>query len=345
MEEERIEEEKIEDNIVVNYTARALEILQGKDKLCFEGGGVLGYAYAGAMIRLRELGGLSTPLTHAVGSSVGSIASIALAAGATPDYIKVKILSMDLRRFKDGGNLFSRAWRLITRYGSHKGDEVEKFVGEILHDLTGNADINFQQLFERTGVVLTVPYVSTRHKRTQYANHLTEPFRKVKEAARWSSTIPLFFQASRCVSGKSKLEDLMVDGGVTDNYPIHILRDQDQLKVLGFKLINTENGPMRSAPDTAEGSNGADDHGVPRNVVDYIFRLVEILREQALRYHVASGDWKITCKIDVGRFTTTSFDISEADKQWLYNSGVAAVDRHLAEIETLLRENNYVKIQ
>ena len=35
----------------------------------------------GAMIRLTELGGVSVPLTHAVGSSVGSIASVALAAG------------------------------------------------------------------------------------------------------------------------------------------------------------------------------------------------------------------------------------------------------------------------
>lgn len=310
---------------------QALEILQAKDKLCFEGGGVLGYAYAGAMIRLRELGGLSLPITHAAGSSVGSITSIALAAGATPEYIKAKILNMDLTRFKDGGNLVARFFRLVFRYGSHKGDQVEEFVREILQDLLGNADITFQQLYDQTGTVLTIPYVSTRYKKTMYANHLTEPDRKIKDAARWSSTIPLFFQASR-LSKCKRLEDLLVDGGVTDNYPIHVLRDQDPKKVLGFKLISA--GPKEA--------DGVVDYGIPKHVVDYVYRLVEILREQALRYHVAAEDWKLTCKIDVGTFKTTDFDLSEEDKLWLYNSGVAAVDKHLEEIENMLREGTYV---
>jgi len=312
----------------------ALEILAGKDKLCFEGGGVLGYAYAGAMVRLRELGGLAQPITDAVGSSVGSITAIALAAGATPEYIKEKILGMDLKRFEDGGNIVCRFFRLIFRYGSHKGDEVERFIGEILHDLLGNADITFRELYEQTGTILSVPYVSTRYKTTKYATPLTEPNLQVKKAARWSSTIPLYFQAGRRFSKKHQLEDLLVDGGVTDNYPIHVLRDYDPKKVLGFKLI--------SVGEDAGGPVQEVDHGIPKNVVQYVYRLVEILREQALRYHVASEDWKITCKIDVGHFKTTDFNLSAEDKRWLYDSGVAAVDKHVAEIEEMLREGTYV---
>jgi len=237
---------------------------------------------------------------------------------------------MDLQRFKDGGNIVSRFVRLISRYGSHKGEQVETFVGEMLQDLVGDADCTFQELYELNSTVLTVPYLSTRYKTTKYANHVTEPNRKIKEAVRWSSTIPLFFQAGRLRSStcKKKLEDLLVDGGVTDNYPIHVLHDENPLEVLGFKLINAA-------------QEGVTDHGIPKNVVDYVYRLVEILREQALRYHVESDDWKITCKIDIGHYTTTQFDLSEDDKLWLYNQGVAAVDNHLTEIENMLRESTY----
>ena len=243
------------------------------------------------------------------------------------EYIKTKILGMDLKRFKDGGNIVSRFFRLIGRYGSHKGNQVETFVGEILHDMVGDSECTFQKLYNLQGTMLTVPYVSTRYKTTKYASHITEPDLQIKKAVRWSSTIPLFFQAGRLT--KKQLEDLLVDGGVTDNYPIHVLRGENPVEVLGFKLINT-------------GEEETKDHGIPKNLVDFIWRLVDILREQALRYHVASEDWKVTCKIDVGQYKTTDFDLTEDDKLWLYNAGVAAMDKHLVEIEDMLRQGTYV---
>lgn len=331
---EEVKDHDNHDNQMTNKEL-GLKILQEKTCFCFEGGGILGYVYAGAIIRLYELGGLNS-ISHAVGSSVGSIASIALACEATPYYIKKKILGMNLLRFEDGGNIFSRFFRLIFRYGSHKGKEIEKFVGEILEDLTGNKDLTFSQAYERFGTHLTVTYLSTRYKKTKYADHITTPDLKIKEVARWSSTIPLFFQASRRYNKHRDLLDTISDGGIADNYPIHILKDQgcDPIKILGFKLFNTGENKY-DQPDQNK------DYGNPKNVIQYVLRLVEILREQALRYHVHKEDWKLTCKIDVGEYQTTDFDISEEGKLWLYNSGVKAVDDHLAEIEDLLDKGEY----
>ena len=322
------------DNQITNKKL-ALKILQEKTCFCAEGGGTLGYAYTGAVIRLHELGGLNS-ISHAVGSSVGSIASIALACGATPYYIKEKILGMNLERFEDGGNIFSRFVRLIFKYGSHKGKEIENFVGEILDDLTGNSNLTFAQAKERFGTHLTVTYLSTRYKKTKYADHIITPNLKIKEVARWSSTIPLFFQASLRYNKHRDLLDTIVDGGVADNYPIHVLREQgcDPVKILGFKLFNTGENKYDNYDEDK-------DYGNPKNVIQYALRLIEILREQALRYHVHSEDWKLTCKIDVGEYQTTDFDISEEGKLWLYNSGIKAVDDHLAEIEDLLDKGEY----
>lgn len=313
----------------------ALKILQEKSCFCGEGGGACGYAHIGSVIRLYELGGLNN-ITHTIGSSVGSILALALACGASPYYIKEKILGMDLRQFEDGGNWFSRIFRFLFKYGLHKGDIVERFVGEILHDLTGNDKITFKEVYDRFGVHLTITYLSTRHKKTKYADHINTPNYQVKTVARWSSTIPLFYQAAR-FNRNRQLLDLIADGGVADNYPIHVLREQGcpESKILGFKLFNDGENKY-DHPDSED-----IDYGIPRNIKDYAMRLVEILREQALRYHVHDDDWKLTCKANIGKFKTTDFNMTEEDKMWLYNSGRKAMDDYLKEIEELLEKGEY----
>ena len=139
-----------------NNKELALKILQEKTSYAWEGGGVLGVAHAGALVRLYEFGGLNKK-KFVVGSSVGSIISMALACGATSHYIKTKVLELNPNRFNDGGNIISRFFRLIFRSGLHKGDQIEVFAGEVLNDLTGNSNITFSEAYDKYGVYLTVP--------------------------------------------------------------------------------------------------------------------------------------------------------------------------------------------
>lgn len=320
----------------------ALKILTEKNALVFEGGGVLGVAHAGALLRLYELGGLNT-LTNVVGTSVGSLVSMGLACGATPYYIKSVIFGMNLERFKDGGCILTQLFRFIFKYGLHKGDVIEEFAGEVLKELTGNSDITFKEAYERFGTHLTITYLSTRQEKTMYADHITEPDLMIKTAARWSSTIPLFYKGARRYRYISKwrreLMDIIVDGGVGDNYPIHVLREQNcnSKYILGFKLFNDGEPNQYNGEITTE----VFDKGNVKHVVGYGWRIVDFLRAQALRYHVHKEDWKLTCKINVGNFQTTDFEISESDKIWLYNSGREAMDKHLLEIEKLLDKGKY----
>jgi len=325
----------------MNNKELALKILTEKSSFAFEGGGILGVAHTGALVRLFELGGLSA-IRCVVGTSVGSIISMALACGATTHYIKQKLFDLDLTRFEDGGNFIARFLRFIFRYGIHKGNSVENFAEEILTDLTQNPDITFLEAYKRFGTHLTITYLSTRHKKTKYADHITSPDLQIKKAVRWSSTIPYFFKASRRYN-QNRLIDLIVDGGVMDNYPLHVLREQHRspIDILGFKLCdNNEKDEYQAIKDNTVDQDI--DHGIPGNIKDFSLRLLDILREQALRYHVKDSDWKLTCKIDIGKYTTTDFNITEEDKLWLYNSGRKAVDKYLLEIEDLLTRGEYI---
>lgn len=301
-----------------------MDDLKHKTCLAFSGGGILGIAHAGALDRLNELGGL-TNLKCLVGTSVGSIIASALACGATTDYIKTKMFSLDLTRFQDGGNWFKKGIRLLFRYGIHKGQQVEDFAEDFLKELTGNGDITFLQAHNLFGTHLTIPYLSVRYRKTMYADYIKTPDLPIKKAILWSSSIPYFFQSGRKNTG---LQDLYVDGGVTDTYPIHVLREQKckASDILGFRLCGELEFNQYQNP-------GKDiDHGLPCNIVNYSLVLLDIIRQQALNYHVDVDDWKLTCKIDIGKYKVTDFDIDEEGKIWLFNSGRAAIDKYMEEL-------------
>lgn len=308
----------------------ALEILRNKTGLALEGGGTLGISLAGALVRLYELGGLNK-IDHVTGTSVGSIVATALAMGATSYYIEQKLFSLDLTKFLDGGSWLSNIIRIFTNYGLYKGDYIETFVSEILDDLVGNSDITFADAYQLKGIHLTIPYLSLKEKRTKYADHIITPDLKIRTAVRWSSTIPYFFQANKKFTNNI-LTDIIVDGGILDNYPLHILKDQccDINKIIGFKMCNTvEQNQYKPIPDE-------DVSELPTNIFGFSKNFLEILYHKLLGSHVSKDEWKRTCKIDIGKYKSTDFHMSEEDKMWLYNSGKVAVDQHLAEIETML---------
>lgn len=335
-------------NTNANNKELALKILQEKSAFAFEGGGVLGIGHAGALYRLKELGGLNK-INHVTGASVGSIMAAALACGATTEYIKDKMINMDVTEFEDGGNIFKKCFGFLFKYGIHPGDVVERFAGEFLEELTGNTDITFKEAYDRFGTHLTINYLSLLHEKTKYADHIITPNLKIKTAIRWSSSIPLFYQPGkkygnklrRCTR-KREILDYITDGGVMDNYPIHVLKDQKcKCKdIIGFKLCGPDekNHYQSIEDDTLDEDR---EYELPTNIWEYGYKHVNIIRKQALRYHVHKEDWKLTVKIDIGNFETTDFDIVHLDKMWLFKSGMRAIDKHLEDIEELLNKNEY----
>jgi predicted acylesterase/phospholipase RssA len=127
----------------------------------------------------------------------------------------------------------------------------------------------------------------------------------------------------------------MVDGGVTDNFPMHVLREQgcNPVKILGFKLCSHD--------EPHYNNNNEYDHGVSANIKSYSLGLIDILRQQALKVHVHKEDWKLTCKIKVGKYSSTDFNISDDGKKFLFEAGKQAIDDHLLEIEQLLDKGEY----
>jgi len=322
------------------YVEEAIKIISNKKALCFEGGGVLGVGHVGALSRLYELGGLNE-ITHVVGTSVGSFLAAALACGASVQYAENELFGLNLKGFKDGSKfILFNLFRFLSKWGLYEGEKIEEFGGKIMNDLTGNAEITFQEAYDKFGIRLTIVYLSCNLKKTMYADHILTPNQQIKRAIRKSSAIPAYFAAVP-EKEKGKVTQFFVDGGVTDNYPIHVLKDQGCPidDIMGFKLCNDREF-NEYKEDKGEEVDDID-YGRPKNALDHVMRLIDIVHAQAIRYHVHKEDWKITTKINIGELSTTDFDITEEQKLWIYEEGRKAMDVHVQEVANLLSKSKY----
>ncbi|HXK95582.1 MAG TPA: patatin-like phospholipase family protein, partial [bacterium] len=86
--------------------------------LVFEGGGVKGIAYAGALEFLDQKGDILPEIRRVAGTSAGAITAAILALGARSQEIKEIVGGTDFRKFMDDSfGLVRDTRRLLNSYG------------------------------------------------------------------------------------------------------------------------------------------------------------------------------------------------------------------------------------
>ena len=194
--------------------------------LVFEGGGVKGIAYAGA-VQVLEKKKVLADIRRVAGSSAGAITAALLAAGASAKDIEEIVGHTSFRKFMDDSfGLLRDVARLLDKYGWYKGDAFADWMKKQIHVLTDRPDLDFKGLRE---LAKANPkryrelYVIGTNLSTQlevvYCADLT-PDVPIWEAVRISMSIPLFFAAVK------KNHSIYVDGGVTWNYPIDLFDEK-----------------------------------------------------------------------------------------------------------------------
>ncbi|MGB2977688.1 MAG: patatin-like phospholipase family protein [Propionicimonas sp.] len=196
------------------------------ENLSFEGGGAKGYAYIGAIQALEKVGIYPAQIRRVAGTSVGSILAMFAALGASSAEM-AQLVPTDLQRLVmdgGGGRVGSMMRTAVTR-GMHPGQRSYAFLGEILRDFTGSADVTFRQLLERSGRELCVPVTNVTRMMTDYCHPKTTPNMPVRVAVRMSMSLPVLLQPvllQRTAAAKDvELAEVYVDGGLLCNNPSH----------------------------------------------------------------------------------------------------------------------------
>ena len=318
--------------------------------LVFEGGGVKGIAYVGAIDALDKAGILSS-IERVGGTSAGAINAFLLAAGFSLSETKKALWNLDFNDFKDDSWLVLKDLaRLQDEYGWYKGNFFRRWLGEQLESQGHSAHITFQALHGATGKALYVyaTNLSTGFGEVYSPEHT--PRMRVVDAVRRSMSIPLFFRAITDDRG-----DVFVDGGVLNNYPVKLF---DRLKYLHNKALartpkyyQDENSKLSlsggdarsyiynketlgfrldSAKEIAVFRDG--DTPSPNNIdnlLQYTTRLISTLMAVQDNQHLHSDDWHRTIYIDSLGVGTTDFDIKHDQKNALVRSGRSLTRKYL----------------
>ncbi len=199
--------------------------------LAMEGGGVKGFAFAGAVQVLDSLGILKN-IQRFGGTSAGAIQATMLAIGYTPAELIQKLDNIPLKDFNDGWVL-GGLHRMKRKFGFFKGQQLDAWIRDLITAKTGDADITFLQLHANTNGKnykdLYITGTDLTYRCLRIFCYEDYPGMRIADALRISFSVPLYFQPVFINDSGRVLKDtanqkfhLMVDGGLLANYPIKI---------------------------------------------------------------------------------------------------------------------------
>lgn len=278
--------------------------------LVFEGGGVKGTAYAGALEVLDQQG-ILPKIDHVAGTSAGAITALLVALRYTPAEIRSLLTSIDFEEFDDGGD--DGVPRLLTRYGWFAGDYFLELLRCIVESKVGRKGVTFADLAAGPYRDLHVFATDLDTSKAREFSAATSPGFEVALAVRMSGSYPLFFASVRADG------DVFVDGGVLRNYPVDAF-DGDQglnRKTLGFVLLNT------GAPS-------------PEHKVDHLTEYAKALFEALLKVQVDAlatdpPNLERTVILDDLGIATTDFELTDAQKKELIEQGASCTCSYLTD--------------
>jgi NTE family protein len=309
----------------------------------FEGGGVRGIAFLGALRCCADVG---LSWRKVAGTSAGAITAALVAANFPIDHLEKIIGSMNFMEFltektsplilngDPADDLSHPLWlilwlQLAGKSGQYSGEPFRRWMASILRKqgLTSFASLKDRSpngVNRELKVVVSdvsrgemlvlpddLPYVQ---KQTGYR----EPGEfEIAEAVRLSMSIPLFFEAGRLGSSR------IVDGGILSNFPLWIYdfkpgKTQQicpRWPTFGLRLVHRNNQQGRPIKG-------------PFDVLRAMFSTMMVARDQ---YHLSQSKQDRVVDIDVthANVTATEFNLSEEKKQILYRTGYLSMKNFL----------------
>jgi NTE family protein len=295
----------------------------------FSGGGIKGLAFAGAIKAAEEAG--YTEWASVGGTSAGAIAAMALAVGYDGDGLK-QLFEFDFAAIEDIGGPLNLG--VITNYFDHgltHGTALTKWIEGLLEhapDHDEHPPVTFGDL-KRTLKVVGSDIVHSRmvvfpDDAPKYLDGNGVPYTPdgfpLATAVRISAGYPGFFPPIALVDAATRTKGALVDGGITSSFPVFLFDDPEpQHPTWAFRLFDGE-PPERPPVNPIKGVLWPID--MVKDVLDTAINALDDFELKTFPDRVIA--------IPTGEVPTLDFSISQADKDFLYQSGYDTAQQFFA---------------
>jgi NTE family protein len=304
--------EEIENQIkLLNEKVKELkgETKEPKEKiiknLVFSGGSSKGFSYLGVLKALDEFNILDN-IEELAGTSIGALFCCYIVLKYHPDDLIKIFMELDLNWLHNINS--DSILNLLNKYGLDNGENVIKFLELIISFKFPNkspSSITFIDLWNYNPIKITLTgcRVYQDFIDLELYNHILTPSMSVIKALRISMSIPPLFTPL----DEDKYH--LMDGGIINNYPIDLFKDQKEI-TLGILAYETlENKKCNNAID------------IYKSIVIHMIR-----RETRIKKEKYSDN---TITIEVGLNMFKIFNLTNQEKLNVINIGYQLTKQYL----------------
>lgn len=226
-------------------------------------------------------------------------------------------------------------YRMYNEYGYCPGDVFLNFTRDMISKKTfniHNGDITFQELYKINGNELVLVATNLTKDKVVYLSRHTTPNMAISLGVRASMSIPLIYKPVKYKG------DLLCDGGITSNYPLHIF-DGDFPKDVNnlYSKINTKTLGLKFMSSDEKRDNRIYSKPTPiKNLFSYSTSILTHMLNRMERISIKTGYWERSITIPTGIIGTLDFKLSPTKKN---NARVAAKQMAIKELNYFDKHN------
>lgn len=291
------------------------------ENIIFDGGGIKGIAYCGALQKLNELG-LLKHINRFCGSSIGAICACLLAVGYSSTELETIIKNTNFNDFIDNEiGYIHEYYNLLNNYGYCSGNHLYNWIGSLIQQKVGTADYTFNDVWTNHQKELIITGTNLNNMTTQYYSYKNNPNMIIRDAIRITMSIPFVFSPVQWDN------DILVDGGISNKYPLQIFdkKDDNNLvntnwKTIGLKLDGLTDHTI---------NNSIQNKYIIDSLQSFNYSLINTMYNKTDQEHLKDNTWLRSIIINTREIEAIQFDLTDTQKQDLINQGRLAVNNFI----------------
>ena len=192
------------------------------NSLVVSGGGMKGYIFLGCIKLLFELN-IIKRIKYYYGTSIGGFINVFLILGWNMDEIYKFALNFSI------GSIFDLDFDyFIKNYGLVPKINYETIIKKIISYKGYDPEITLSELYKVTSKEFNLMTFSLKINNPVVLNHINNPDLMLWESLYMSAALPIL------VPPYSYKNDLYIDGGIDDNFPIDRVKYENRSKIIGI---------------------------------------------------------------------------------------------------------------